>query len=406
MDSPFINRPADAQGSCSPGESPLSVEKPEWLEHMKGILELLNEGVLIADDCQNILFVNESMQRLTQSPESFFVGKTPACIYSGTDYEYLQQQRARGKQEGKGSNRFEFFLPRPDGTRVPVIVSAREMEDPDGRTFVVVTFTDITEQKQAEQKLREANIQLQRRAEEIQRDLVLAARVQQSLAPRTLEWGSALVETYYKPVLSIGGDFGLVSPHDRHLDLLICDVSGHGISSALLANRIYTETVSLLRGGSHSGKLIRRLNDFVVQQIGISGFMFTMAAARLDETGRRLVYAAGGHPPAFLISPSGELRRLEARATILGAIEDAVPEESSDAYNLSPGDRLMIYSDGLTEVWDANGAELGVEGLGDMAKRLAHLPLPSMREQIIRGVVAFSATPVHDDMSLVLLEVR
>ena len=382
----------------------MSVEKPDWLEQMEGILETLNEGVLIADDCEHILFINECMEKLAGVPRSAIIGKTAAALYSGDDYEYLQKQRARGKQEGH--NRFEFFIPRSDGTRVPVVVSARVLEDPDGRMFVVVTFTDITEQKEAERKLREANLQLQRRAEEIQRDLVLAARVQQSLAPRTLEWGHALVETYYKPVHSIGGDFGLVSPHDRHLDLLICDVSGHGISSALLANRIYTETVSLLRSGSHSGKLMHRLNEFVVHQIGISGFMFTMAAARLDEAGRALVYAAGGHPPAFLISPSGELRQLEGRATILGAIEDAVPEESTDAFKLSPGDRLMLYSDGLTDVWDAQGEMLGIEGLGDMAKRAAKLPLPAMREAIIKGVVGFSAAPVHDDMSLVLLEVR
>ena len=386
------------------GKQAAKIEKPDWLEQMEGILETLNEGVLIADDCQRILFVNECFEKMSAMPRSCFLGRTPAIFYSPNEYQFLETQVDIARR--RGHNRFEFVIPRPDGVRVPVIVSSRSVEDPDGRMFGVVTFTDITEQKQAEQKLREANVQLQRRAEEIQRDLVLAARVQQSLAPRTLEWGRALVETYYKPVLSIGGDFGLVSPHDHHLDLLICDVSGHGISSALLANRIYTETLSLLRGGSHSGKLMRRLNDFVVQQIGISGFMFTMAAARLDEAGRRLIYAAGGHPPGFLITAAGELRMLESRATILGAIEDAVPEEATDSYDLSPGDRVMLYSDGLTEVWDAQGDMLGIEGLGQMAKRAAELPLSAMREQIIRGVVGFSATPVHDDMSLVLLEVR
>lgn len=383
----------------------MKVEKPEWLEQMEGILETLNEGVLITDDCQRILFINECMENLLGRDRSSVVGKTAEAFYSGEDYEYLQTQRARGLKVGH--NRFEFFAPRADGTRVPVIVSAREVEDPDGRMFVVVTFTDITEQKKAEHSLREANVQLEKRAAEIKRDLVLAARVQQSLAPRTLEWGRVFVETYYKPVLSIGGDFGLVSPHDtNHLNLLICDVSGHGISSALLANRIYTETVSLLRAGAHPGKLLHVLNQFVVDQIGISGFMFTMAAARLDRAGKHLTYAAGGHPPAFWISSSGELRQLEPRATILGAMEDAVPEEAVDRYELSPGDRLMIYSDGLTEVWDAHEEMLGVEGLGELALRLRKLPLSEMREGIIRGVVSFSATPVHDDMSLVLLELR
>lgn len=383
----------------------MAVEEPEWLEHMEGILETLNEGVLILDDRWRIVFVNECMERLLGVSRSAVIGKTAEAFYSGEDLEFLQRQRVRARQHGR--NRYEFYIPRADGTRVPVIVSGRELENPDGLKFVVDTFSDITDQKKAEESLREANAQLEKRAAEMRRDLSLAARVQQSLAPRTLEWGRLAVETFYKPVLSIGGDFGVVSPHaNGYLDLLICDVSGHGISSALLASRIYAETVSLLRGGSHPGSLLHLLNQFVVDQIGISGFMFTMAAARLDQSGNRLTYAAGGHPPAFWLSPSGELRRLEARATILGALENAVPGEAADSYELSRGDRLMIYSDGLTEVWDAREEMLGVEGLQELARSVARRPLAAMRDSIIRNVVSYSATPVLDDMSLILLEVR
>jgi phosphoserine phosphatase RsbU/P len=390
--------------SSAPRETLVKVEKPDWLEQMEGILETLNEGVLIADDCQRILFVNETFERLVDRPRAAVVGKTPDAFYHGEDLERLQRERARGLELGR--NRHESFLPRPDGTRVPVVVSSRVIEDPDGRMFAVVTFTDISEQKKAEQSLRDANVQLERRAEEIDRELALASRVQQSLAPQALQWGHVNVETYYMPVRTIGGDFGLVVPHlNAHLDLLICDVSGHGISSALLANRIYTETTSLLRRGVHLGEMLRKLNSFVVQQIGISGFMFTLAAARLDHAGRKLSYAAAGHPPALLISPSGEVRQLEARSTVLGAIEDAVPEPASDDYNLSSGDRLMLYSDGLTEVWDREEEMLGIEGLADIARKASALPLSAMRAAIIEGVNSYSAEPVHDDVSLVLVEV-
>ncbi|HKM89558.1 MAG TPA: PAS domain S-box protein, partial [Candidatus Acidoferrales bacterium] len=142
----------------------MNVEKPDWLEQMEGILETLNEGVLIADDCQRVLFLNERMERLLGLPRAAVVGKTAESIYKGVDYEFLQKQSARGREQGH--NRFEFFVPRPDGSRVSVIVSARDVEDPDGRLFAVVTFTDITEQKRAEQSLRDANVQLERRAEE------------------------------------------------------------------------------------------------------------------------------------------------------------------------------------------------------------------------------------------------
>ena len=130
-----------------------------------------------------------------------------------------------------------------------MVIAAKTLEDPDGREFAVVTFTDITEQKRAETELRDANTLLEARAREIEEELTLASRVQQSLAPKSLVWGTASVETFYQPVRSIGGDFGLVTPSEDQLDLLVCDVSGHGISSALVANRIYTETMSQIERG-------------------------------------------------------------------------------------------------------------------------------------------------------------
>lgn len=381
------------------------IEKPEWLEQMEGILETLNEGVLIVDDCQRILFANECFERLTGIPRSGLVGRTPDAFYQGEDLERLQQERTRGLELGQ--NRYEYFVPRHDGTRVPVVVSARAIEDPDGRMFAVITFTDITEQKEAERRLREANVQLATRAEEIEQELTLASRVQQSLAPKALQWGRVAVEAYYLPVRSIGGDFGLVAPQDEsHLNLLVCDVSGHGISSALMANRIYTETVSLLRHGTDPAQLLKVLNNFVVKQIGTSGFMFTMAAAQLDETGRRLTYAGAGHPPALWVSPSGSVRQIASKGTILGAIEDAMPDDPAEEFELAPGDRLVMYSDGMTEVWDAKDEMLGVEGLSEIARKTARLPLAAMREAIVQGVTSFSVGPVHDDMSLVLVEVN
>jgi PAS domain S-box-containing protein len=388
-----------------PPETLMKVEQRDWLKQMEGILEMLNEGVAIIDDRERILFVNKCMERLLGSPRSDLIGKTADAIYSGKDYEYTQERKALTL--GIGYDRYEFFVPRVDGTHVPVILSARELEAPDGNHFSVITCTDITEQKKAEQSLRDANIQLERRAEEIEHDLALASRVQQSLAPQALQWGRLAVETYYMPVRTIGGDFGLVIPLEgAHLDVLVCDISGHGISSALLANRVYTETITLLRYGIELGELLRTLNRFVIANIGVSGYMFTMAAARLDQTGRQLVYAAAGHPPSLLISPSGELRRLEPQSTVLGAMGDAVPQKASEEFKLSAGDRLMIYSDGLIEVWNREKEILGVEGLEKIVQSAAALPLPAMRQAIIEKVNLYSAEPLQDDVSLVLVEIR
>jgi len=383
----------------------MTIDRQQWLKQMESILEMLNEGMIIGDECGRILFINECMERLLAMPRSELIGNTVEAFYSKEDYEVIQGRMALVK--GAGYDRHEFFVPRPDGTRIPVIFSSRVLEAPDGGRFTVITCTDISEQKKAEQSLRDANTQLERWAEDISRDLILATRVQQSLAPQPLYLGRLAVEAYYKPVSTIGGDFGLVVPTSgSQLDLLICDVSGHGISSALLANRIYTETLSLLRDGVEPGEMLCTLNRFMIEEIGIPGFMFTMAVARLDHSGRQLVFAAGGHPPALLISPSGELRQLESCGTVLGVLEDAVPRDRGEEFKLSVGDRLMLYSDGLLEVWNQEDEMLGMEGLEKIVRSAAGLPLHAMREAIIEGVNSYSAGPVHDDITLILLEIR
>ena len=381
------------------------IAKQEWLKQMEGIFEILNEGVGIADDAGHILFVNKCMERLLGSPRSTLIGKTAEAFYSGEDYQFTLERMARIK--GFGYDRYEFFVPGSDGTRVPVIISGCELKAPDGNPFLVFTCTDISQQKKAEQSLREANVQLESRAQEIDRELAIASRVQESLAPQPLHWGLVAVETFYKPVRTIGGDLGLVFPFDgRHLDLLVCDISGHGISSALLANRIYTETVSLLRHGMEPDEMLRALNRFVIEDIKLDGFIFTMGAARLDLSGRRLVYAAGGHPPAFLISPCGDVRRIESLSTVLGRLEEAVPEKAIEEFKLSAGDRLMLYSDGLTEVWNENDEILGVEGLEKIIRKADAASLHDMRESIIEGVNSYSAGPLRDDVTLILAEIR
>jgi phosphoserine phosphatase RsbU/P len=382
----------------------LEIERPEWLLQMETVLETLNEGVLIVNDCQQALFVNSAFIKMTGYSTEELVGFNPLRYYETHEAEFISKQRELSYRDGH--NRFEFVLPSRRGGRLPVIISSRTLEDPDGRLFGVITFTDISEQKEAEGKLRQANVQLEQRHREIEEDLALAARVQQSLAPKSLLWGGLRVEAFFHPVRSIGGDFGLVSPvDDDHLNLMVCDVSGHGIGSALVANRIYTETMTQLSSSQPLRDVLYNLNSFVMRSIGSSVFFFTVAAARLDRAGRRMVFAGAGHPPAMVVQPGQEPRLLESRSMVLGALPDAVDVEATLDVDLQKGDRIVLYTDGITDVFNARGEMLGVEGVQKFVRETALLPFSQMKQGILDRVAAWREGPPADDISLVLVDV-
>src|SRR5262249_30574339 len=116
------------------------------------------------------------------------------------------------------------------------------------------------------EELRTANIQLQALYKEFEEDLAVAASLQQHLAPRPTVWGRVRVDTFSQAARAIGGDFGVVCSHDdRYLNLLLGDVSGHGISAALAANRIFSEMSMHLQTGTPLGEMLSKLNCLALQ---------------------------------------------------------------------------------------------------------------------------------------------
>jgi sigma-B regulation protein RsbU (phosphoserine phosphatase) len=330
-------------------------------------------------------------------------GRTPACIFPQQDLSFVMQQHSTARLYGH--DRHEFYIPRENGEKVPVIYSSRWIPGPEGRQYGLIVLTDIDAQKRVEEQLRQSNALLEERQRKIEMELSLAGRVQQSLAPCSLDWSDVAVEAYYSPASTIGGDFGVVLPHGDELNLLVCDVSGHGIGAALIANRIYSETLHELKRSTGLATLLQHLHTFVRDYIGLDGFYFTMSAARFIQRGRRLTFAAGGHPPAILVS-KGNIRLLDSQSAILGCRTDLTPSKAVDEVDLTSGDRLILYTDGLTEVFNERGEMLDVEGLTELVRRSAKRTIQEMKQAILDGVAAWRHGPQTDDMSLVIVELR
>ncbi|MGC2705093.1 MAG: PP2C family protein-serine/threonine phosphatase, partial [Candidatus Acidiferrales bacterium] len=101
-----------------------------------------------------------------------------------------------------------------------------------------------------------------------------------------------------------------------------------------------------------------------------------------------------------------EPRLLESRSMVLGALPDAVDEEASLDVDLDRGDRVVLYTDGITDVFNANGEMLGVEGVQRFVRETSSLPFGEMKQGILDRVAEWREGPPTDDVSLVLVEVN
>jgi PAS domain S-box-containing protein len=374
-----------------------------WLEQVGSVLETLNQGVIINDERKQIVFANSMFLEMIKMRASDLLGHSIVSLYPPEDVPKLLEFITRRETHGRAL--YEFYIPQADGGRLPVAVTSRQVLAVDGQPFGIVTATDIRALKQTEARLLEANAQLEQRYREIEEELLLAARVQQSLAPSSLTWGSISVDTFYQAARTIGGDFGLVTSRADELTLLVCDVSGHGISSALIANRIYTEAISQMELGAGLTVMMQHLNRFVMRSLAGSVFFFTLMAARLNRGSSTIELAGAGHPPAMIVSRGQKPRLLESRSAILGLLEDAVDAKATLQVPILPGDRLIIYTDGFTESFNSQQEMLGVEGLKEIVYATARLPLAMMKQEIIDRVATWRSGPAVDDMSLVVLEI-
>jgi len=371
---------------------------------MEPILEKLNDGVVIADESGHILFVNSVFEEMTGIRRGEIIGRDARHLYDRAG-EFALAQAFHRKSIETGRSREEFVLRTKSGGRLPVVVSVRVLYGPESGRFAIATLTDISDQKRTQEKLRTANARLEEYRREIEQDLVLATRVQQSLAPKPILWGDLRVDTFYHPARRIGGDFGLVAPVEEHLNLLLCDVSGYGISSALLANRIYSETLTQMGDHAPLADMLRQLNSLEIQNAGVAGFFFTLAAARIDRGGRAMEFAGAGPPPAMIIQPGATPQLLTSRSMVLGTLPDAVDAEPTLYAKLEPGDRIVMFTDGITDVFDSRGEMLGVEGVRNFVRETALLPFSEMKQGIINRVAAWRDGPQVDDASLLLVEV-
>jgi len=250
------------------------------------------------------------------------------------------------------------------------------------------------------------NKRLQQAYQQIDQELELAGRIQKSFLPQSLpEVPGVRFAVHYQLCGRVGGDFyDAFRLDERHVGLYVADAMGHGVPAGLLAifakkgirtKEIFGNQYRLVPPGEVLGRLNR---DLVEQALAEHPFI-TMAYALLDTADGTLQFARAGHPYPLYVPQGGEPGLWQVAGSLLGVFDTAFPEQ---AHRLRPGDKVVLYSDGV-EAGAFEDRPPGADTLLACAARHRELPVEEFIPAVARDL--FGQTALADDLTLLGLEI-
>jgi sigma-B regulation protein RsbU (phosphoserine phosphatase) len=252
-------------------------------------------------------------------------------------------------------------------------------------------------------------IEEQNKSQRLENEISIAREVQNQLFPSTLPSVPGVeIEAICKAARSVSGDYyDFIQLSPTHIAIAIADISGKGISAALLMASLQAALRSqlLVEGSECLGmvELVSRLNKHLVRNTGDDRFA-TFFIAVYDSATRTLRYTNAGHLPAFLICKDGALQ-LDKGGMVLGVVEDYVYEEGS--LTVAPDSLLIGYSDGLIEPENVYGEEFGIRRLQEAAVHVQGAAPLMVAESLMAAAEEWAGTPEQaDDMTVIVARLR
>jgi hypothetical protein len=242
-----------------------------------------------------------------------------------------------------------------------------------------------------------------RRALESQNEL--ARRIQMGLLPSRLpSGGSVEAAASWRPAQAVSGDFYFVD-EDRSGAVVACiaDVSGKGVGPALLMANVQAALETSIEAGARPGALCAKLNQFLTRHAA-AGRYVTFFALRIDARAGRLSYCNAGHNPPLLLRADGTIERLAGGGPVLGVFSDREFEEREIA--LAPLDRVILYTDGVSESWNAAEEEFGDERIATAATGSGWAGAEETQHRILDALDDFARGNYHDDVTTVVLTLQ
>jgi phosphoserine phosphatase RsbU/P len=243
--------------------------------------------------------------------------------------------------------------------------------------------------------------------ERMERELELARQVQQSMLPHSFpEVPGFVVSANNEPARQVGGDFYDVIVLDQdHFGLVIADVADKGLPAALYMALTRSLLLAEARREQSPRQALLNVNRLLLELGELNGFVSVFYGV-VECSTRRFTYARAGHERPLLLRGS-DVQQIGGSGTVLGILDSDSLNLAEDQILLVPGDRLVLYTDGLTDTTDAQGQFFGLERLIDLLKPLSdYMPEPMCQKIFDHLADHRGVSDPFDDMTVLVMSVQ
>jgi sigma-B regulation protein RsbU (phosphoserine phosphatase) len=257
--------------------------------------------------------------------------------------------------------------------------------------------------------LRGIRQKLAQQLDTIKEELETARKIQSSILPHQVPVFQDLeIAARYVPMSEVGGDFyDFIVLDEKRVGILVADVSGHGMPAALIASMLKIALAAQTNWASDPAKVLTGLNQSLCGKF--HGHYLTAAYIYLDLEKRTMSYSGAGHPPILMYDgTTSSVRELEENGLFLSWMADAA--YSSKEVTIGPGDWIVLYSDGITEMQTRNGEEFGRDRFREFIEANAFLSPEEFSTRLLDEIQTWSGRSREeepdDDVTLVVAHVK
>jgi sigma-B regulation protein RsbU (phosphoserine phosphatase) len=293
-----------------------------------------------------------------------------------------------------------------DGT-LPVVVmtgwgsidTAVEAMRRGARSFVQKPWDDVTLIEVVKREVEEG-LASRRRDAKLAREHEEARLIQRALLPSIMpELAGCSLTAMWTPALGIGGDcYDALRFSDSRIALSIADVVGKGLPAALLMSNLQAAVRAFATAAAEPHDVCASVNRLLCRNIAVGKFV-TFCYAVVDTRQRTLVYANAGHFPPVLMRADGRVDRLKTTGLVLGVANDW--SYKTGMLDLYPGDRLVLYTDGITEAMSPAGDEFGDARLVETIRAHRHTSAEPLARAVHDAVTEWTGGAPQDDATLI-----